>query len=325
MKNPHAQGQLVSLPREQCRRGDCWALVGLRGGCLYNVPVSGHGRKNRCRRRCRLFFRREFTVALVAGVLLFGPRPLGAHPTGSLTVFAAASLTDALTILTPLLEEQNPSLRVMLNFDGSQRLALQIEHGAKADVFASADERWMARVQAHGLITGTPQAFACNELVVIMPRTNPGQIKRLEDLARSGVQVAIAADAVPVGRYTRDVLVKLQEAPRFGGDYAARVLRNVVSEEDQVRAVVGKVELGEVDAGIVYRSDASGAAAENLQMLRIPPAYNIVATYPVAALRDSGNPEAARRFIEVLLSEAGQRVLRAQHFLPVDGGGAAAR
>ena len=190
----------------------------------------------------------------------------------------------------------------MFNFDGSQRLALQIEHGAKADVFASADERWMARVQAHGLITGTPQAFACNELVVITPRANPGQIKRLEDLARSGVQVAIAADAVPVGRYTRDVLVKLQEAPRFGGDYAARVLRNVVSEEDQVRAVVGKVELGEVDAGIVYRSDASGAAAENLQMLGIPPAYNIVATYPVAALRDSANPLAAQRFIEVLLS-----------------------
>jgi molybdate transport system substrate-binding protein len=209
-------------------------------------------------------------VVLYLLLLAASLTPAWAGVTGTLTVFAGASLTEAFTVLGKVLEQRNPGLRVTNSFAGSQQLATQIEQGAPADVFASADQRWMQYARQKGLVAGTPVEFARNILVVIIPASNPARITRLLDLANSGVKVVIAADAVPVGHYSRESIEKLNSAPGFPQDYAARVLRNVVSQEENVRGVVAKVVLGEADAGIVYKSDVTAATASRVQPLEIP-------------------------------------------------------
>src|SRR5207247_7756162 len=134
-----------------------------------------------------------------------------------------------------------------LNLAGSQQLAAQIEQGARADLFASADARWMAYLATRDLLDGAPRVFARNRLVVIVPRTNPARIGRLQDLARRGVKLVLGAPAVPVGQYSREALRNLSRIDGFGADYARRVLANLVSEEENVKSVVGKVQLGEAD------------------------------------------------------------------------------
>jgi len=240
-----------------------------------------------------------------------------AATSGTLTVFAAASLTDAFTLLGRVLEQRNPGLHVTMNFAGSQQLAQQIGQGAKADVFASADQRWMDYMREHGLIEGSPREFVRNHLVVIVPQSNPGRIARLEDLSRPGVKLVINAEAVPAGKYSRDALMKLSAAPGFPPDYAQQVLRNVVSEEDNVKSVVTKVQLGEADAGIVYRSDVTPAVAGKLRVIVIPDNYNVLASYPIALVKNAPNPDAGHEFIDLVLSPAGQRVLSDQNFIPV--------
>ncbi len=175
----------------------------------------------------------------------------------------------------------------------------------------------MAYVQARGLVAGATSEFARNRLVVIVPRGNPARIGRLQDLANPGVKVLLAADAVPVGRYSRDALEKLTRAPGFPQDYAARVLRNVVSHEENVRSVVAKVQLGEADAGVVYRSDVTPTSAPFVLLLEIPERFNVVASYPIAALKAAANPDAAAAFVSLVLSPLGQRVLRDHNFVPV--------
>src|SRR5262249_31400652 len=130
-------------------------------------------------------------------------------PTTTLTVFAAASLDQAFRDLGREMERRQPGLMVRFNFAGSQQLATQLEEGAPADVFASADERWMERVRSLDLVQGDPVPFARNRLVVIVPRSNPGRIDKLEHLARRGLKIVLAADAVPVGHYSREALAKL--------------------------------------------------------------------------------------------------------------------
>ncbi|MGH2403344.1 MAG: molybdate ABC transporter substrate-binding protein, partial [bacterium] len=236
---------------------------------------------------------------------------------GNLTVFAAASLTEAFTVLGKVLEQRNPGLRAILNFAGSQQLATQIEQGARADVFASADQRWMEYAHQRALIAGAATEFARNKLMVIAPRSNPARIIRLQDLANTGVKVVLAAEAVPVGRYSREALEKLNRAPGFPRDYAERVLRNVVSLEENVRGVVAKVQLGEADAGIVYQSDITRATAERVLVLEIPSRYNVVASYPIAVVKSASNPTAAASFVSLVLSSLGQRMLRDNNFVPV--------
>ena len=275
----------------------------------------------------RVVSHRTLLRFIVAGLaaLTIGSTSTGAWPrvtaaataSGTLTVFAAASLTDAFGLLGRVLEQRNPGLHVTISFAGSQQLAQQIAQGAKADVFASADQRWMDYMREHGLIDGVPQEFVRNRLVAIVPQANPNHIVRLQDLARQGVKLVIEAEAVPAGKYSRDVLAKLSYAPGFPRDYAQRVLRNVVSEEDNVKAVVTKVQLGEADAGIVYRSDVTPAQAGKLQVIAIPDRYNVLASYAIALVKDASNAAAGRQFIDLVLSPAGQRVLRDQNFVPV--------
>jgi molybdate transport system substrate-binding protein len=268
---------------------------------------------------------RSKPVAFVAGIglllALFAVAPAQARPAPSshpapLQVFAAASLSDAFTRLGHQLEQQRPGLVVRMNFAGSQQLATQIEQGATADVFASADERWMDHVRAQKLLAGEAAVFARNRLVVIVPRTNPARIVRLQDLARGGVKLVLGADAVPVGRYSRTVLQNLARDPAFGRDFAARVLHNVVSEEENVKSVVGKVQLGEADAGLAYRSDVTPAVARFIRVIELPADANVLASYPIALVRGGGNPEAARAFVDLVLSREGQQVLERCGLIP---------
>jgi len=246
----------------------------------------------------------------------WGPSPAAsvrAAPASSITVFAAASLTEAFTVLGKVFEERVP-LRVAFNFAGSQQLALQIEQGAQVDVFASADQRWMKYLQQRGLTLGTPREFARNRLVIIIPRSNPGKITQLQDLARPGLKFVIEADAVPAGRYIREALAKLSRAPGYGPDFAQRVLKNVVSEEDNVKAVVAKVQLGEADAGAVYRTDVTQAVADKIASIDIPDPYNVIASYPIAIVK--GGNTGGVQFAAMILSRLGQQVLWGYNFLP---------
>ena len=242
-------------------------------------------------------------------------RPTDPAPS-TLTVYAAASLTDAFKELGKTLEASHPGLTVQFNFAGSQQLALQIEQGAPADVFASADQRWMDYAKEKGLVDGESTIFARNRLVAIVPRTNPARIKSLQDLARRGIKLVVAAEAVPAGKYSRETLQNLASAPGFPQGYDRRVLANVVSQEENVKAVVAKVQLGEADAGLVYRSDVTAAVAHFVRVFEIPDPYNVIATNPIAVLKAARNPEAARQFVELVSSEAGQRVLQHHGLLP---------
>lgn len=265
---------------------------------------------------------RRWFVASTALLLSLAPAPVHAQQT--LTVFAAASLGDAYRALGAQFESSHPGTKVQFNFAGSQQLVLQLSQGAKADLFASADERWMQAAVDSGLVAGAPAVFAQNSLVVIAPRSNPAGLAGLKDLARAGVKVVLAADAVPVGRYSRQVLKKLSATTGFGSGYGALVLANVVSYEDNVKGIVAKVQLGEADAGIVYRSDATGPVAAQLRVLDIPPAANVIATYPVTVLKQSGSAELARAFMALVLSPGGQEVLARFGFEPASQPAAAA-
>lgn len=234
----------------------------------------------------------------------------------TLTVFAAASLQTVFTALGDSLEHARPGLHVTFDFSGSQTLALQIQQGAPVDVFASADDRWMTAVKESGHVRGEPRVFAHNELVVVIPASNPAHLTELADLGRPGLKVVLAAEAVPAGHYARAVLDNLARLPGYGADFATRVNANVVSNEESVKAVVTKVRLGEADAGMVYLSDVTGAAASDVQTLGIPPAANVIADYPIAVLSDAPDQEDAAAFVALVLSPAGQRALAAYGFTP---------
>jgi molybdate transport system substrate-binding protein len=232
----------------------------------------------------------------------------------TLTVFAAASLTDAFDEIGKAFEAANPGVTVKLNFGGSQALRTQIEQGAKADVFASANAKEMDALITGSFVTvGSPQVFLTNRLIVIMPANNPAGLKDLAGLSKSGLKLVLAAKEVPVGNYSLQVLDKLDQA--LGNGFKDKVLTNVVSYENDVKQVVAKVQLGEADAGIVYSSDM--VAAPELQKIDIPAENNVIAEYPLAALAQSKNPELAQAFIAYVLSPDGQAVLQKWGFAQV--------
>jgi len=241
-------------------------------------------------------------------------------PSPALRVFAAASLADAFREIAREFERAHPGLSVQLNLAGSNQLAAQLEQGAMGDVFASADQRWMDHVGSLSLIAGQPALFARNRLIVCVPRTNPARIERLQDLARPGVKVVIGAQAVPVGAYSRVALDKLGRTQGFPRDFARRVLANVVSEEENVKSVVGKVQLGEADAGLVYRSDVTRALARFVRVFEIPDSANVIASYPIAVVKDAPEPVAAQAFVALVLSPEGQGILRRHGLIPAAQG-----
>lgn len=239
---------------------------------------------------------------------------------GEITVFAAASLTEAFNEMADAFELAHSGSVVVLNFSGSQQLALQLDQGASADLFASADFRNMDRMVDAGLVEAEGvTCFARNSLVVIMPADNPAEIRSLHDLARPGVKLILAGETVPIGVYTRRVLTTMADDPLFGSDYYANVLNNVVSNEENVKQVVAKVQLGEADAGMVYRTDVTPANRDQLQQIEVPAAYNIQAEYPMAVLSAAAEPGLAAEFSDFILSDEGQKILASWGFLGASG------
>lgn len=233
---------------------------------------------------------------LAAALLVLAAACGGGDDERTLTVFAAASLTD-------VFEELDPAAR--FNFAGSDELATQLREGAEADLYAAASPRHPQELFAEGVVE-RPQTFATNRLVLIVPRDNPRRIETPADVAAPGVKLVIGAEGVPIGDYTRDVL-----------DRAGRndVLRRVVSEEEDVRGVLGKVALGEADAGFVYATDVA-AAADDVRAIDLPSEIQAKIEYQIAVVRESASREAALRFVESLLGARGRSSLRAAGFGP---------
>jgi molybdate transport system substrate-binding protein len=255
------------------------------------------------------------TVAPTA-IPLAGPTvaPTAAPVARTLTVYAAASLTDAFAAIGKNFEAVNPGVTVKFSFAGSQALRTQIVQGAPADVFASANTTEMDALVAAGLVTtDSVKLFLTNQLLVIMPANNPAGLTALADLTKPKLKLILAAKEVPVGNYALQILDKLNVS--IGNGYKDKVLANVVSYESDVKQVVAKVQLGEADAGIVYSSDA--VAAPQLKKIDIPAESNVVAKYPLAALTQSKNLQLAQTFVAYVLSADGQTVLQKWGFLPV--------
>ena len=234
------------------------------------------------------------SAAVALAVALAGGACGGGDENEPLTVFAAASLTE-------VLEQLAPDARY--NFAGSDELAAQLREGARADVYAAASSKYPDELFAEGLIE-RPVVFATNRLVVIAPSAVRRPFRSLADVGRRGTKVVIGARGVPIGDYTREVLRRSRETI---------VLDRVVSEEQDVKGIVGKVALGEADAGFVYATDAH-AAGDDVRVLELPNAVQADVRYPVALVRGSENPGEARAFVRLLLGERGRRALRRAGF-----------
>ena len=217
------------------------------------------------------------------------------EPGGTLTVFAAASLTDVFAELGDRLSADHPDLEVQFNFAGSPALATQIVQGAPADVFASANEEQMAVVSDAGL-AADPVVFTSNGLQIAVPRGNPAGVTGLADFAREELALAVCAPEVPCGAAGEKLFA------------AAGVTAVPDTQEEDVRAALTKVELGEVDAALVYESDVASAGG-SVEGVDVPEAEEAVNRYPIGALRDAPNPDAAAAFVGLVLSEEGQRAL----------------
>jgi molybdate transport system substrate-binding protein len=223
-----------------------------------------------------------------------------------LVVFAAASLREAFEDLGKQLE----GVKVRISFAGSQELRTQIEHGAKGDVFASADLKHMAALEKAGLVAA-PRVFARNEPVIVVPKGNPAGVRSLADLPKAK-RLVIGTPEVPIGNYTLQILDKANA--KLGKDFKDKVLAHVVSRELNVRQVLAKVSLGEADAGIVYRTDTS-AAGDKVEVIAIPSDLNVIAEYPIAVLEGAPQPKLAQAFVELVLSAVGQKRLGAAGFM----------
>jgi molybdate transport system substrate-binding protein len=231
-----------------------------------------------------------------------GSAPAGSagKPGGTLTIFAAASLTETFTELGRRFEADHPGATVRFNFGPSSGLAEQIVDGAPADLFASASPTNMATVVDAGEASD-PRTFGTNSLQIAVPPDNPAQIDSLEDLARSSVKVALCQPQVPCGRVAAKVF-----------DNAGLAVRPVTEAQD-VKAVLTLVEIAEVDAGLVYVTDVR-AAGDEVRAVAIPAAVNASTKYPIAVTAGSANAVTARAFVDFVLSPAGQSVLAAAGF-----------
>ena len=239
----------------------------------------------------------------------------------TLTVLAAASLTESFTELGKTFEAQNPGVTVAFSFAGSQELAQQLDQGAEADVFASASKKYMETAIASGRVTAdASRIFVKNRLVVIFPKDNPAGLAELKDLEKPGLKLDLADESVPVGKYSIEFLDKANADPAFDPQFKDNVLKNVVSYETSVKAVVSKVSLGEADAGIVYVTDITANAAEKVDTFDIPDALNAIASYPIAPIADSKNADLAQAFVDLILSPEGQQVMEKYKFIPAAGG-----
>lgn len=224
-----------------------------------------------------------------------------------LVVFAAASLRDPIEDAADRFEADHPGLRVQVNFGSSTALRTQVEQGARADVFLSADEANPAALVASGTAVGPPTVFARTSLAVVVPTDDQAGIAAPADLARPGIKVIAAGDGVPLTAYVAQVLEALASRPGYPADVAARIEANVVSREADARAVLTKVELGEGDAAFVYTTDARRSRL--VRVIAIPDDANVVVSYAAVVLAAAPRPDVAARFLAWLTDPDGQALL----------------
>jgi molybdate transport system substrate-binding protein len=248
-----------------------------------------------------------------------------AGDSGSITVFAAASLKEAFTSIGAAFEKATGAT-VKFNFGGSDQLVNQLALGAPGDVLATANKTQMTIAQSKGLIGSTPVVFVRNRLVVIVPKDNPKHLYSLPDLGQPGVNLVLAAPTVPVGKYALAAFQVMASDETFGPDFLARIQRNIKSEETDVKAVVAKVSLGEADAGVVYVTDVTPQVAGQVLTIPIPPPFNQIAVYPIAVTKTSQNAALAQKFVDFVVSPVGKAALSARGFITMapKGGYAAA-
>ncbi|WP_433572096.1 molybdate ABC transporter substrate-binding protein [Streptomyces sp. CA-251247] len=257
------------------------------------------------------FTRRHVTAAVAAVALLVPLTACGSDdskdtsgaqatesgtgtPTANLTVLAASSLTDVFKQAGAAYEKAHPGTKITFSFAGSQELAAQVKQGAPADALVTADTKTMDGL---GSDTGTPSIIAKNRLVIATGEGNPEKIDELKDLADTKLKVVLAAPEVPVGRYSKKILD------------AQKITVKPVSQEPNVRAVLSKVELGEADAGLVYKTDAA-TAPDKVDAVEIPDAQNAIASYPAATLKTSKNSAAADAFVKWLSTPEAQKIFQ---------------
>ena len=252
----------------------------------------------------------QLVIALCFGAAISGAQDRMA---GSLTIYAATSLTDVFEGVGSAFVDAHPDVDILLNFANSAMLAAQIGAGAPADIFASANELQMDHVVESGRVDESEvEIFAHNRLTVIVPAENPGNIQTVEELSKQGLLLVLAADGAPIRAYTDAMLASYNED--YGEDFNERVLRNLVSEERNVRQVVARVALGEADAGVVYQSDALGDVADRLITIAVDERHNQLASYPIAPLNDAEAQDLAHAFIQFLSSDEAKLIMAENGF-----------
>lgn len=258
-------------------------------------------------------------LPVAIGLLVLGCGPIGVASSPrppqpvELTVFAAASLGGALDAARPAFEAVHPGIVLALSTDSSAALRTQIEQGAPADVFLSADSANPEALVATGLADGAAVPFAGNLLAIVVPAGNPARLASPADLARDGVAIVAAGQGVPITAYARRLVDNLARLAGYRPDFAARYAANIVSREDSVKAVVARIELGEGDAAIVYATDA--AATSRVATIEVPAVANVPATYAGIVVRASGRRAEGHIFLDWLAGPDGRAILAEAGFL----------
>jgi molybdate transport system substrate-binding protein len=232
----------------------------------------------------------------------------------NLTIYGAASLSGVLAKVKTAYEAANAGTTLTISTDSSAALETQIEQGAPADVFLSADTTNPKKLVDAGLAAGVAVSFAGNKLTVIVPTANPAGIKTPADLAKTGVKVIAAGDAVPITKYASQLVANLAKVAGYPSDFVAGYTANVASKEDNVKAIVAKIELGEGDAGIVYVTDAR--ASTKVATIDVPDSANVPATYAGVVVKAAANGAAAEAFLAWFAGPGGQAILTTFGFLP---------
>jgi molybdate transport system substrate-binding protein len=267
-------------------------------------------------------------LAVVVGCAAPAPPPITVPPpvaaptqapaaedvSGDVVVFAASSLTDAFKELSDQFHREHPNARVVFSFGGSSQLAIQLVNGARADVFASADQDQMDVAELGHALGGPQSIFVQNRLMLIAPHDNPAQITKLQDLARPGVKVVGAQAAVPIGAYTTQLLQSASASPSYGADFQRRVEANLVSREDTVRQIVAKIQLGEGDAAVVYVTDVTPQIADQFVEIQLPDELQVTARYPIA-LGTGHNRAGGEAFLAFVESAPAQQILAKWGFI----------
>ncbi|VVB64828.1 Bacterial extracellular solute-binding protein [uncultured archaeon] len=259
---------------------------------------------------------KQIFVAVLAALVL--ATSVGfAQESKELTVFTAASLTGAFTEIGQMYKNET-NINVVFNFDGSQVLRTQIENGAYADIFVSANTKQMNLMKNERFMNNSSiTVFTRNKPVIIVPKDNPAKIQNISDLAKPGIKIVIGTKDVPIGDYTLQILAKLANDSGYGPGFTKKVLANVVSNETNVNYVTSKVALGEADAGVAYVSDITKNLSSRITKIEIPDKYNVIATYPMGILKQSKYTAQAQGFIDLVKSDKGIAVLEKYGFEPV--------